>query len=55
METRRRHFEHVAVVELTADDLRGIGYALSPNDTGGQEMLEMADELDRLNGREVSP
>ena len=47
----RRQRWLVAVVELTADELEGIASALGPNDAGGQEMYDTADEIRRREER----
>lgn len=46
--------KYVAQLEFDADELRNIAYSLGLNDMGAQEMLTVADEVDRHNGVEVS-
>ena len=42
--------EWVSQLLFDATELRNIAYALGLRDLGAQEMLEIADELDRRNG-----
>lgn len=41
-------------LDFDADELRNIAYALGMHDKGAQEMFDLAEELDRLNGASES-
>lgn len=43
------YLSRVAVFQFDADELRGIASALGPDDTGAQEMLRAAEEMDALD------
>jgi len=51
-ETRRRgrRAEHVGVLELDAEEMRNVAYALGLRDLGAMDLLDFADHLDDLNG-----